>query len=76
MGEYEVNPLKNTTHLAGSKDKLSLTRTECRGPRSGLGLRIGEEVTFYLNPEFLVEVLYWISPFTILPDTGYHCPAV
>ena len=46
MGEHEVNPLKSKTHLASSKDKLSLPRREHRVLRSGLGLKKDEEAAF------------------------------
>jgi len=46
MGEYEVSLLKSKTHLANSKDKLSLPRREHRVLRAGLGLTKAEEATF------------------------------
>lgn len=76
MGVYEVNLLKSKTHLASSKDNLSLPRREHRVLRSGLGLKKDEEAAFQLNPEFLAEVLYWINLFSVLPERGHHCPAI
>lgn len=49
---------------------------ESRVLKSGLHLKKEEEATFQLNPDFLAEVLYWISPLAYASGESCHCHAI